>query len=161
MDFSGDLNAAELRVLLGRLSGGDFVMSREKPPGAVFAMKNNNVIFSRRLELEWAVKNTAGIIILTEPYLSMDMRDIPPEDSCSRYQREEAIREAREQFHELAQNMRGRIARINTQFGSNIVTDDTDTQRLIAHAANNDPVEKLINEIAATKVILQSIRVSA
>lgn len=157
----GNLNAVEIRHILKRITGQDFVYSSDKPDDAVFALRDHNITQIESLCLEWAVKSYAGILLISEPVTRRSFWNLPEDVEFGQMAMEDALNELQDQYNQFLQAIAQSVYVANGKYGTNIKVEGESEPRLIVFLNNHQSEEKLIATVAAMENLLPKLQMSA
>lgn len=158
----GDLSSTDVREILRRTTAQDFAFSNERPEDCIFALRDYNVKSVDSICIEYAVKNTNGILIMTEPVTRLDFYRIPEDARLSDMARDEAIKDIMSQYQEFLQDVYQDVYMFNSKFRTNIKMEENVAEpRLFLFVSNSRDADVFITSVAVLEQLLPRLEQSA
>jgi len=157
----GNLSALDVRLHLKRITGHEFTYSNDRPEDAVFTLRDYNIKNIENLSIEWCLKNSHGILLISEPITRVGFWNLPDDIELADMIRDEALEELADQYNHYLESIAQGVYLTNSKYETKILMEGDREPRLVAFLSNHAPEEAFISTVSAMNSLLPRLQLSA
>lgn len=156
-----NMNSLDIKGLLKSLTGLDFLHDSNGPENALFTLKAQGIEHLDTPCLEWCVKSSSGILLITEPVTRFSFWQIPEDVGIGNIHLEDVEHQILEDFTGYLESIEQAAYVASSRYGITIKVERSSEPRLFVFVGNNKSEDDFISAVSVLDSLLPQLLATA